>query len=54
MEATNPILYFRQLNEIEHPLSEDIKRLSDYVILTQTLITRSREAADSSEHSEII
>lgn len=50
MEKLNPILYFRLVEETS---PENGQLEGDQPIVLQTLITRSREGVDCSEHSDI-
>lgn len=52
LEKMSPILYFRLLNEQEEQGQPYIQNDQINHKEMQTLITRSREATDSSEHSD--
>ncbi|MBN8880532.1 MAG: hypothetical protein J0I32_23515 [Sphingobacteriales bacterium] len=63
MKQTNPILYFREQSELKSSLNDEHTEMkknevasnndsSFYKKISHTLITKTREAVDSSEHSD--
>lgn len=53
MKNANPILDFRILNEVEPLITEEGYEGQLIIREGHTTITKTREAADSSEHSDI-
>lgn len=52
MKNTDPILNFRLLNEMEQGYTDIAGEAQPVISERHTTITKTREAADSSEHSD--
>ena len=52
MKEKDPILKFRSLDTSVNPISVENEQIEDNLVEGHTMITKTREAADSSEHTE--